>query len=87
MKLNKNETGLALGGLIALVHLAWSLMVMFGWAKMWMDFIFGLHFLNNPFVLNSFSWGTALMLVIITGIVGYILGWIFAWVWNMLHKQ
>jgi len=26
------------------------------------------------------------MLVVVTGIVGYVLGWVFAWVWNKLHK-
>lgn len=86
MKLNNNKVGLALGGLVALAHLAWSLMVMFGWAKSWLGFVLGLHFLNNPFVLSPFSWVTALILIAITGVVGCVLGWVFAWVWNMLHK-
>ena len=87
MKLNNNKVGLAMGGLVALAHLAWSLMVMFGWAKSWLNFVLGLHFLNNPFLVGSFSWGTALTLIIVTGIVGYVLGWVFAWIWNKLHKQ
>ena len=86
MKLNNNKVSLALGGLVALAHLAWSFAVMFGWAGSWLSFIFRLHFLNNPFVVSPFSWGTALMLVVVTGIVGCILGWVFSWVWNMLHK-
>jgi len=86
MKLNNNVVGLALGGLIALAHLTWSLLVMVGWAGWWINFVLGLHFLNNPFIVNPFSWGTMLMLVVVTGIVGYVLGWVFAWVWNKLHK-
>jgi hypothetical protein len=87
VKLNKNTVGLTLGGLVALMHLVWSLTVMFGWAESWLSFVFGLHFLDNPFVLKDFSVGIALTLIIITGIIGYIMGWIFATIWNTLHKE
>ena len=87
MKLNKNMVGMAMCGLMAFWHAFWSLMVLMGFAQPFLDFIYRLHFLNNPFVVNPFSWGTALMLIVITGVIGYAMGWVFAWVWNMLHKQ
>ncbi len=85
--LNNNKTGLAMGGLLALAHLGWSLLVMFGWAGWWINFVLGLHFLNNPFVISPFSAVTALGLIVVTGIVGYAVGWVFATMWNMMEKH
>ena len=85
--LNNNNVGLALGGFMAVFHAAWSLSVLFGWAQSILDFVFRIHFMNNPITMGTFSFATALILIIFTAIIGYIFGWIFAWLWNMLHGQ
>ncbi len=77
---------MAVGGTVALIHLGWSLLVMLGWATGLMDFLFSLHFLSNPYVVQVFDLGKALMLVVVTGVFGYVMGWVFAWVWNMVKK-
>ena len=83
--LNKNQVGLAVGGLLGLVHLVWALLVAVGLAQSLLDFIFGLHFLRNPYTVELFRFGTAILLVIVTAIVGYVFGWLFAMIWNRLH--
>jgi hypothetical protein len=87
MQLNKNMVGLALGALMGSFHLVWGLLVAFGWAQAVLDFIFNIHMLSNPVVVNSFSVGLTVALVIVTFVVGYILGWVFAWFSNMIHKR
>lgn len=84
---DKNKTGIAFGALAALWHLLWSVFVALGFAQPWTDFVFSIHFLNNPFTVSAFSLVTALTLIIVTGILGYIFGWVFAYVWNWSHKK
>ncbi len=86
MHLNKNLAGLALGALLAFMHLVWALMVLFGWAQGFLDWIFSLHMITPVFTIAPFDWGSAIVLLIVTFICGYIAGWIFAWIWNRLHR-
>ncbi|MFH0936882.1 MAG: hypothetical protein V1808_01155 [Candidatus Daviesbacteria bacterium] len=85
--LDKQKTGLILGAFFALLHAGWAILVALGIAQALMDFIYGLHFMNNPFVISGFSVTTAVMLVIVTGVVGYIFGWLFAYLWNTIKKK
>ncbi len=86
-KLSPNSVGLVVGSTFGLVHLMWSMLVMMGWAQGLMDFIFSLHFLSNPYVLQMFDVGKALMLIAVTFVVGYVLGLIFTGIWNMMMKK
>lgn len=87
MKLDPKKTGFALGSLFALMHLMWSLLVAAGLAQEYMDWIFSIHFLDNPYTVASFDIVTALMLVVVTGIVGFVVGWVFATIWNYWQKK
>lgn len=86
MKLKVGTTALVLGLFVALMHAVWMLMIYFGVAQLYMNWIFGLHLISNPFIVLPFSFGSALMLIVFTFIVGYIMGLVFAWIWNRLHK-
>ena len=83
-KLHIHQTGLAVGGFIALIHAVWSLLVASGQAGVYLSFVLGMHFLSNPYTMLAFSWKGAIMLVVLTGIVGYVVGAIFSLVWNKL---
>lgn len=84
--MDSNKTGLALGALMSLAHLVWAVVVALGIAQGYMDWIYSIHFLNNPFIVGTFDITTATILVVVTGVVGYILGFIFALIWNKVQK-
>ncbi len=83
-KHNVHKVGLAFGALFGCIHLAWSLLIMFGWAQGLMDFIFNLHMINPVYVVSAFNVWTALTLIVVTAVIGYILGLVFGWLWNKL---
>ncbi len=76
---------MVLGVFVALMHLVWMLMIYLGFGQWYLDWIFGLHLLSNPFVVMPFNFGAALTLIIFTFVVGYVMGWVFATIWNKLH--
>ncbi len=86
IKLNPQKTGLTLGSVYALFHFLWGLLVVAGLAQVWLDFIFSLHFLNNPLTVQSFDVTKWVILLVVTFLVGYVLGYVFAWLWNRLHR-
>jgi len=85
-ELNKNQVGLLVGCFMALFHALWSLLVATGLAQAFLDWIYGLHFLSNPFVVEPFNLVTAVTLVVVVFIFGYLFGWLFAFLWNKLRK-
>lgn len=87
MKIQESKTALVVGTFAALMHAVWTLAVLLGFAQPYLSWILGLHFLNNPFSVQPFRLGTALMLVAFTFVKGYLLGYIFAIIWNRLHKK
>lgn len=86
MKLKVGATALVFGTVVALMHAVWMLMVFLGFGQTYLDWIFGLHLLSNPFTVLPFNFVSAVVLVIFTFVVGYVMGWVFAWIWNGLHK-
>ena len=72
---------------MAFWHLLWSILVAIGLAQTLFDFVLMIHFLNNPFTVGAFNAITALTLIIVTGVLGYIFGWAFAYAWNWAHKK
>lgn len=71
-----NKTGLIVGAFFGGGHALWSALVAAGLAQRVIDGAFWLHFLNDPFVVESFSLGRAFGLVAYTATVGYVLGWL-----------
>jgi hypothetical protein len=81
-----NKAGLALGGLLGIIHLGWALLVAFGWAQPLINFVFWLHFIKPIYLIEPFNAGTAALLVAITALSGYVMGFIFALLWNHFHR-
>lgn len=84
---NTNKVGLVVGTLLGGFHLAWSLLVLSGFAQAMYDFVLWAHMIHLPIIIGPFDMTAALTLVVMTGIMGYILGWIAAWVWNRVHRS
>lgn len=86
-KLNKNEVGLVLGAVTALAHLVWLILVGAGLAQGLLDWILDLHRIEPVFTVMPFAWGQAILLLIVTAVVGYVVGWVLAAVWNSLRRS
>ncbi len=84
---NAHKCGLFSGAFFALVHALWSLLVAVGVAQAYMDFIFRLHMLEPFMVVLPFSIGSAALLVVLTGIIGYIVGYVSCQMWNAMVKM
>lgn len=76
------KVGLVFGGMLAI----WAAMVFFRLTKPFLDWILGLHFLNFQYSIDPFAFLNALMLVIVTAVIGYIMGYICGWLWNLAHR-
>jgi uncharacterized membrane protein YqaE (UPF0057 family) len=70
--------GLALGAFFGLIHALWSVVVALGWAKPLIDWILGMHFIEMEFQIADFVFWKALILVVLTAVVGYVVGLVFA---------
>jgi hypothetical protein len=85
--MDKHKVGLTFGAFLGFWHLIWSILVAIGAAQMVLDFIYSIHFLNNPFTIQAFSLGHAVTLVVVTSIIGYVIGWGCAAFWNRFSRQ
>jgi hypothetical protein len=84
VKLNTQKTAMTLGICVSLMHFVWLLMVYFGFAQIYLNWIFGLHQVYAPITVLPFNLVNALLLLVITFVAGYALGWVFSLVWNGL---
>lgn len=85
--LDKNKTGLIVGTFVGALHALWSIMVAVGLAQAYLDWILGLHFLDNPYMVAEFNLITAVMLVAVVFVCGYLAGYLFAFIWNTLREK
>ena len=86
-KVAPHVVGLALGAFAALWHAVWALLVYLDLAQGLLDWIFGLHFIANPYVVDVFNFGTAVTLVVVTFVCGYGTGWVLGTIWNWARKK
>lgn len=87
MKLNSTSNGVVLGLFTGSIHLLWVLLVVLGLAQPLLDFIYSMHFLSNPFTVQAFSFWYALVLIVLSTVVGYLVGWVLSVLWNNFHKN
>lgn len=85
--MKKNHAGLILGSFFGIVHLLWAILVAVGVAQPLMDFIYRMHFLNNPFQVAKFEILNAVGLVVITFAVGYVAGWVLTFLWENIQGK
>lgn len=87
-KLNKNAAGVAAGTIAALVH---ALLALGVWAspevmQKLVNLVTALHFMKMDAMVQPFSLGSAIALVIIAFCIGYAVGCIFASLYNRFVK-
>ncbi len=86
MQINKNKTGLTFGFLISFLHLIWSVLVALGVAQALLNFVLDIHMIGASTVVMPFNLVKALLLIVLTFVVGYIFGWLMAFFWNKCFK-
>ena len=79
--------GIALGVLMIVAHAIWAMCVSLGWAQLFMDFIFRLHFIDPPYRILPFDMVTALKLLGFTGLVGLISGYLIGLVLDATRSK
>lgn len=84
--MDKTRSGFILGAFLGTLHLVWSVLVAVGFAQVILDFIYKIHFLNNPFIIQDFNLGNAALLVLVTTLVGFVAGCLLALLWNLMKK-
>ena len=83
---HSHKVGLAVGGTVAILHVVWSFFVFAGLAPTFLKWIWGLHFVSTDVAVAAFSLPTALTLVVVTGVVGYIAGYVAGELWSCAGK-
>ncbi len=85
--INRSKFALTFGYFAAVMHVIWSVLVGLGVAQTIMDFVYRMHFMENPYTVAEFSWGTAVGLVVMAFIVAYAISSLFATIWNKVHGK
>jgi hypothetical protein len=57
-----------------------------GWAQPVINFVFWIHFIRPIYVIEPFEILRAIILVLVTAGLGFVLGSTLAFAWNVLHK-
>jgi hypothetical protein len=83
---NPNKTGLVLGTLMGGWHLLWALLVAVGWAQWLLNFVFWMHFIKPPYVVEAFHAWIAVVLIAVTATIGYVVGYILGVLWNWIQR-
>lgn len=86
ISLNANRIGLTLGIFIALLHAIWALLVGVGVGQEVLDWIFPMHFLSSIYTIIQFNVLTAIILIVMAFLAGYVMGYIFALIYNLVEK-
>ena len=84
---SRNRAGLMLGALLGGWHLLWAIIVAAGWGQPLLDFVLWMHFIKPAFIIETFSIGRAITLVVVTAALGYCFGYLGALIWNKLHPR
>lgn len=85
--MHAHKTGLALGGTVGFVHLVWSVLVLLGLAQPWVNFVYRLHMVRTNLTVGQFDLLTAIGLVVVTALVGYVVGYLFAVISSKVQKM
>lgn len=81
-----HRVGLVVGSLLGGWHCLWAILVALGWAQPFINFVFWVHFIKPVYTVGPFHAGIALLLIVVTATVGYVIGSILGVLWNWIHQ-
>ncbi len=82
--ISRHKLGLVFATFLGLCHFVWASLVLSGVAQLLTDWVFQLHFIQPPYTILPFSLPTAVGLILVTSVTGYLSGWVMAAIWNWL---
>lgn len=85
--INKNKLGLAFGTFLGIWHFVWGLLVLSGLSQSLMNIVFRLHMIEPPYTVVPFDFGTAVALILVTSMTGYLSGWVLGAIWNWVRAD
>ena len=80
------KVGWVLGAVLGLWHLCWAALVASGFAQALLDFVFWMHFMKPAFIVGAFDPMVALVLVMVTTAIGFVIGVVLGALWNWVHR-
>lgn len=84
-QLSVHRAGLTLAALMAAFHVIWVGLVASGHADSVLAFVYRIHFVDDGNVaITPFRPAAAVLLVLVTGLTGYLIGAVWALTWNCL---
>lgn len=83
--LNAMKISLAFACLMAVWHSGWAILVKIGAAQDLLNWILGLHFIEPMYKIQQFSFETALALVAVSSVIGFLFSYIFVACLNMIN--
>lgn len=78
-KSKESKVAMAVALFVAALHALWAICVALGLGQTYLDWIFPLHLLNNPFSVMSFNFLNAALLVVVAFVATYLAGLLFIW--------
>lgn len=72
------RAGFLWGGVFLILHSGWAFLVSQRLGQPLVDFLLQIHFLSNPFTVRAFDMQLAVMLVVLSGVLGLIAGVAFS---------
>jgi hypothetical protein len=82
-----NKPALVVGLFVAAMHIIWVLSVAMGIGQTYLDWIFPLHLISNPFSVLSFNLGSAILLPVVAFVVSYLATLLFVWLWKKVKVK
>lgn len=86
-RIHPHRLGFTVGTFLAVWHLGWAGLVFLGWAQGLLDFVFRMHMMSQPFNITGFNLMSAVTLVVLTGVLGYVVGWLLATIMNAYRSR
>ena len=86
-KCNTLKFGITGGVALGIFHLCWVVLIGLGVAQSLLDWIFKLHMIKPVYVIMPFSWGSAVGLLILTMVVGFVGGLVVGSIWSLCKEK
>ena len=85
-RISPNRVGLSVAAVVAGWHVVWVLLVASGAAERVLAFAYALHAMKAEAVVGPFNPAMAGLLILVTGLIGYVSGAVAAVTWNCLQR-